>query len=184
MRLRCDAAVGWRIGVVAGYSTGAMRSRLTHLTAGANHFGLNTFGPLGLAGPHVCHRFPPSFRRRTPSPARTPGAPHPPRRTRPLRQLLIEHHYLKSATLVGEHLRYVATHRGRWLALRAWAAPARHLRARDQWIGWSDEQRRRRLALLVSNTRFLILPECHLPNLASATAPLLLPLLPARREMG
>lgn len=82
-------------------------------------------------------------------------------------QLLIAHHYLKSATLVGEHLRYVATHRGRWLALLAWAAPARHLRARDSWIGWSDEQRRRRLALLVSNPRFLILPECHLPNLAS-----------------
>jgi hypothetical protein len=81
--------------------------------------------------------------------------------------LLVQHHYLKSATLVGEHLRYVATHRGRWLALLAWAAPARHVRARDQWIGWSDEQRRRRLALLVSNTRFLILPECHLPNLAS-----------------
>jgi predicted transposase YbfD/YdcC len=81
--------------------------------------------------------------------------------------LLVEHHYLKSAALVGEHVRYVATHRGRWLALLAWAAPARHLRARDQWIGWSDEQRRRRLVLLVSNTRFLILPECHLPNLAS-----------------
>lgn len=82
-------------------------------------------------------------------------------------QLLVEHHYLRSAALVGEQLRYVATHRGRWLALLAWAAPARHLRVRDQWIGWSDEQRRRRLALLVSNTRFLILPECHLPNLAS-----------------
>ena len=52
-------------------------------------------------------------------------------------QLLIAHHYLKSATLVGEHLRYLATHRGRWLALLAWAAPARHLRARDSWIGWS-----------------------------------------------
>jgi hypothetical protein len=81
--------------------------------------------------------------------------------------LLVEHHYLHSAALVGEHLRYVVTQQGRWLALLTWAAPARHLRARDQWIGWSDEQRRRRLALVVSNTRFLILPECHLPNLAS-----------------
>lgn len=82
-------------------------------------------------------------------------------------QLLVAHHYLQSAHLVGEHLRYVATHCGRWLALLAWAAPARHLRARDQWIGWTDEQRRRRLPLLANNTRFLILPECHHPNLAS-----------------
>jgi len=94
-------------------------------------------------------------------------------------QLLVAHHYLKSATLVGEHLRYVATHRGRWLALLTWAAPARHLRARDQWIGWSDEQRRRRLALLVSNTRFLILPEWHLPNLASRAMKLCLARLSA-----
>lgn len=94
-------------------------------------------------------------------------------------QMLVAHHYLKSATLVGEHLRYVATHRGRWLALLAWAAPARHLRARDQWIGWSDEQRRRRLTLLVSNTRFLILPDCHLPNLASRAMKLCLARLTA-----
>ena len=91
---------------------------------------------------------------------------HPEERAR-FDQLLVAHHYLQSADLVGEHLRYVATHRGRWLAVLAWAAPARHLRARDQWIGWQDEQRRRRLALLVSNTRFLILPDSHLPNLAS-----------------
>lgn len=94
-------------------------------------------------------------------------------------QLLVKHHYLHSAALVGEHLRHVATHRGRWLALLTWAAPARHLRARDQWIGWSDEQRRRRLALLVSNTRFLILPDCHLPNLASRAMKLCLARLSA-----
>jgi hypothetical protein len=93
--------------------------------------------------------------------------------------LLVEHHYLHSATLVGEHLRYVATHRGRWLALLAWAAPARHLRARDQWIGWDDEQRRRRLGLLVNNPRFLILPECHHPNLASRAMKLCLARLSA-----
>jgi len=35
-------------------------------------------------------------------------------------QLLAQHHYLKDARLVGEHLRYVATYRGQWLALAAW----------------------------------------------------------------
>jgi hypothetical protein len=81
--------------------------------------------------------------------------------------LVVEHHYLHSSALVGEHLRYVAIYRGEWLGLAAWSAGSRHLRARDQWIGWSDEQRHRRLALVVNNARLLILPECHAPNLIS-----------------
>ena len=34
-------------------------------------------------------------------------------------ELIVAHHYLKCATLVGENLRYVATYRGQWLALLA-----------------------------------------------------------------
>jgi hypothetical protein len=42
------------------------------------------------------------------------------------------------------------------------------LRSRDHWIGWSDEQRRCRLALIANNSRFLILAQRReLPNLAS-----------------
>ena len=51
--------------------------------------------------------------------------------------LIVEHHYLHSATLVGEHLRYVATYQGEWLALISFSAAAYHLRYRDQFIGWS-----------------------------------------------
>ena len=82
-------------------------------------------------------------------------------------QLLVEHHYLHSAALVGEHLRYVATFQGQWLALAAWSAAALHLKARDQFIGWSEEQRRTRLPLLANNARLLVLPEFHYPNLVS-----------------
>jgi len=82
-------------------------------------------------------------------------------------ELVIKHHYLKSAVLVGEHLRYVATSNGQWLGLAAWSAGSRHIKARDERIGWNDEQRRRRLALVVNNARLLILPECHAPNLVS-----------------
>ena len=81
--------------------------------------------------------------------------------------LIVEHHYLHSATLVGEHLRYVATYKGEWLAVACFSAGSYHLRYRDQFIGWSSEQRRRRLPLVVNNSRFLILPEAHYPNLAS-----------------
>ena len=82
-------------------------------------------------------------------------------------ELLIKHHYLQSATLVGEHLRYVAVYGGQWHGLAAWSAGSRHIKARDERIGWSDEQRRRRLPLVVNNARLLILPECHAPNLVS-----------------
>lgn len=83
-------------------------------------------------------------------------------------------HYLKSSQLVGEHLRYVATWQGQWLALASWSAPALHLKDRDTFIGWTEEQRRHRLALVVNNSRLLILPECHYPNLASRFMKLML----------
>lgn len=93
--------------------------------------------------------------------------------------LLVEHHYLKNAHLVGEHLRYVATYKGQWLALATWSAPALHLKPRDAFIGWSDEQRRCRLPLLVNNSRLLVLPECHYPNLISRFMKLMLARLSA-----
>jgi hypothetical protein len=88
--------------------------------------------------------------------------------------LMATEHYLKNARVVGEHLRYVATYRGQWLALATWSAPALHLKARDAFIGWSEEQRRRRLALLVNNTRLCVLPACHYPNLISRAMKLML----------
>ena len=88
--------------------------------------------------------------------------------------LIIEHHYLKSATLVGENLRYLATYRGQWLALLAFSAGSFNLRYREQFIGWTPEQRRRRRPLVVSNSRFLVLPDCHYPNLPSRLLKLVL----------
>ncbi len=41
-------------------------------------------------------------------------------------ELVSTRHYLKNATLVGEHLCYVAEYEGTWLAVLGWAAPARH----------------------------------------------------------
>lgn len=83
------------------------------------------------------------------------------------RELMSAHHYLKSDTLVGEQLRYVAHVDGQWVALLSWCAAAYHLKDREAWIGWVPEQRRRRLALLANNARFLILPKIDCPNLAS-----------------
>ena len=95
------------------------------------------------------------------------------------KQLLDEHHYLGSLKAVGERLHYVATDaQGQWLALLVFSAPAKHLKHRDQWIGWSAAQRHRRLSLVTNNSRFLILPERSVPNLASKVLRLTLDRLP------
>lgn len=83
-------------------------------------------------------------------------------------QLLDEHHYLKSLKPVGERIYYVATDaQGQWLALLVFTAPAKHLKSRDQWIGWSPTQRERRLALLVNLSRYCLLPDKTFPNLGT-----------------
>ena len=83
-------------------------------------------------------------------------------------QLVSEHHYLENANLVGERLCYVAEWRSQWLALLGWSAAAYHIRARDEWIGWSDNQRRARLHLTAGNARFCVLSAAgQYPNLAS-----------------
>ena len=82
-------------------------------------------------------------------------------------QIIIAHHYLHSAEFVGQQLRYVAEHRGQWVALLAWSAAAYKLKLREEWIGWTDRQKRRRLPLAVNNSRLFIPEEFHVPNLAS-----------------
>jgi len=82
-------------------------------------------------------------------------------------ELLIQQHYLKSARVVGEQLRYVAEYQGQWVALLAWSSAAYKLKDREQWIGWTERQKRRRLPLVANNSRFLILEGYHVPNLAS-----------------
>jgi hypothetical protein len=89
-------------------------------------------------------------------------------------QAILEHHYLHNVSLVGEHLRYAFIYKGRWLAAATWSAAAFHVKDRDQFIGWSPEQCRRRRALVANNSRLLVLPECHYPNLISRFMKLML----------
>jgi hypothetical protein len=77
------------------------------------------------------------------------------------------HHYLGDARPRGESLRYVALWQGHWLALISFSSAALKCAARDRWIGWSSRHQFDRLNLVTNNSRFLILPEWHVPNLAS-----------------
>ena len=82
--------------------------------------------------------------------------------------LLQRYHYLGLRNCVGENLKYLARDRqGRVLACLLFGSAAWKAAARDQWIGWSSEQRARRLSLVTNNTRFLILPSVRVPQLAS-----------------
>jgi len=90
-------------------------------------------------------------------------------------ELLDQHHYLKSLKPSGERLYYVVTDaQGEWLALLVFSSAAKHLKLREQWIGWSAQQRHRRLSLVVNNSRFLVLPDQTVPNLGTKTLRLVL----------
>lgn len=82
-------------------------------------------------------------------------------------ELMRAHHYLGFAGFVGHSLRYLAEVDGQWLALLGWQAAALKCRPRDRWIGWPPVLQYQRLSLIANNSRFLILPDAHRPNLAS-----------------
>ena len=81
---------------------------------------------------------------------------------------LAEFHYLGYRGTVGENLQYmVMDATGRLLACLLFGSAAWRCRPRDDYIGWTPEQRARNLYLLTNNTRFLILPWVRVPHLSS-----------------
>lgn len=83
-------------------------------------------------------------------------------------RLLSKHHYLGKLKPFGERLYYVVTDgQGQWVALLLFSSAAKHLKLREKWIGWTSEQRHRRLALVVNNSRFLLIPGRCPPNAGS-----------------
>jgi hypothetical protein len=102
---------------------------------------------------------------------------------RRLQSLLQKHHYLGRGKPVGQRMLSAAIDlSGRWLAVLIFCAAAKHLKHRDDWIGWTRAQRDRRLSLVANNSRFLILPEAHQPNLGSRVLRLTLARLGADRQ--
>ena len=77
------------------------------------------------------------------------------------------YHYLGHKTLPGAQLRYFVHAGEHPVALLGFGAAAWQTAPRDRYIGWSHEQRKRNLHLIVNNARFLILPWVQSKNLAS-----------------
>lgn len=83
-------------------------------------------------------------------------------------QYLMEaYHYLGSMPKISETLWYIANLCNEWVALISFSAAAWKCKVRDCWIGWDFRHQYDRLKLLTNNSRFLILPNWHYPNLAS-----------------
>lgn len=82
--------------------------------------------------------------------------------------LIRAHHYLGLHHLVGETIYHLAEVDGHWVALLGWCSAALKVTARDRWIGWTPQQKQRRLKYVAQNGRFLMLTGAQeVPNLAS-----------------
>lgn len=80
---------------------------------------------------------------------------------------MARHPYLGALAKIGETVWYVATWREQWVAQLSISAAALKCGVRDRWIGWDFRSQYGRLKLIANNSRFLILPEWHWPNVGS-----------------
>jgi len=85
-------------------------------------------------------------------------------------ELMARHHYLGYRVPVGAQLRYLVRSErtaDAVLACLQWTSAAWKMAARDGWIGWSAQERARKLPYILNNSRFLILPWVRVKGLAS-----------------
>jgi Domain of unknown function (DUF4338) len=80
---------------------------------------------------------------------------------------MARHHYLGELPKIGETVWYVATWHEQWVAQLSISAAALKCGVRDRWIGWDFRSQYGRLKLIANNSRFLILPDWHRPNVGS-----------------
>ena len=78
------------------------------------------------------------------------------------------YHYLGYRRPFGSHLRYyIVDQNGRKLGCFLFSFATWALSCRDEWIGWTNEQREKHLNLVINNNRFLIFPWVNVKHLAS-----------------
>jgi len=101
------------------------------------------------------------------------------------RQLWYEYmdryHYLGYRLPFGAQLRYfIQSGMSRaLLGCLQFSSPAWKMAARDRWIGWRDEERKRNLQKIINNSRFLIFPWVRVKNLASSVLAVAVKTVPA-----
>lgn len=84
-------------------------------------------------------------------------------------ELMARYHYLGyDGPLPGAQMRYLVRTGDRLLGALGFGAAAWKVAPRDEFIGWSAEERQARLHLVVNNARFLLLPWIRVKYLASS----------------
>ena len=83
------------------------------------------------------------------------------------RKYVSSYHKLGDPRAFGSQMRYMITTGGQDLGCLLFSASSWSLAPREKWIGWTAEERKAHLYLIVNNSRFLILPWVHVKNLAS-----------------
>ncbi len=77
------------------------------------------------------------------------------------------YHMLGDKQVFGSRLQYFVKSGEIELGCMQFSASSWSLEERDKWIGWTVNDRKARLHLIVNNSRFLIFPWIHIRNLAS-----------------
>ena len=82
-------------------------------------------------------------------------------------ELIDRYHYLGYCRTGGAQMRFFVRAGGKFAALLGFSGAAWRVASRDDFIGWTETQRKSNLHLVVDNSRFLLLPWVHSKNLAS-----------------
>lgn len=83
------------------------------------------------------------------------------------RAYINQYHILGDKQVFGSRLQYFVKSGDAELGCMQFSASAWSLEERDKWIGWTKEDKKVRLHLIINNSRFLIFPWVHIKNLAS-----------------
>jgi len=84
------------------------------------------------------------------------------------KEMLEEHHYLHSAKLYGQQIKYLMmSSEVGWIGAMSFSSSAWRVKVRDERLGWNEEERKSGLRKVVSNSRFLVVPWLRVKNLAS-----------------
>lgn len=81
--------------------------------------------------------------------------------------LIVKEHPLGLSRFFGRQMRYLIGSSHGWLGGLCFSAAALKLKARENWICWSEEERKENLQKVANMSRFLIRPGIECENLAS-----------------